>query len=214
VLYSYVHVTFYWSTNSIVLEWYELIGVNLKKTIDYLRAAWNSVTAVTIKNYFCKAGFTDTVAIDDESIAFEGFTDNDLMDDLGWLLEDTHITFDQFVGIDDDVETYEMPTDEEIIAMSITEVEAEEKSDDDEDEVLTPVCPTPFSATTAIEAVSTFSDFHETCENVPETVYDCVAQLKDFASQSYAKRCRQSKITDFFVVRRLKNADAYFTSEQ
>ena len=90
----------------------------------------------------------------------------------------------------------------------------EEKSDDDEDEVLTPVCPTPVSATTAIEAVSMFSAFLETCENVPETVHDCVAQLKDFASQSYAKRCRQSKITDFFVVRRcLKNADAYFTSE-
>ena len=127
MLYSYVHVTFYWSTNSIVLEWYELIGVNLKKTIDYLRAAWNSVTAVTIKNCFCKAGFTDTVAIDDESIAFEDFTDNDLMDDLGWFLEDTHITFDQFVEIDDDVETYEMPTEEEIIAMSITEAEVGRK---------------------------------------------------------------------------------------
>jgi len=49
------------------------------------------------------------------------------MDDLGWFLEDTHITFDQFVEIDDDVETYEMPTEEEIIAMSITEAEVGRK---------------------------------------------------------------------------------------
>ena len=103
--------------------------INLQEAIRYIALAWKSVSPVTIRNCWKHTGIMpgDTVAL--ESIS-------DPADDLQTLLNTcTQYSTDStrasdYLDVDVEVETADLPTDEDIVSL----VEGVDQNDDDDDD--------------------------------------------------------------------------------
>lgn len=157
--------------------------------MDYLRAAWNSVSQQTIQNSFRKAGFDVNSERQEDDI----FPEEHVNADFAKLVQ--NVSFNDYVDCDDCLPTSAMPTTEELLERYVTE----DESDDDiniEDSNDIPVPPP--TAKVAISALNTISDFVKSRVNVPDSIFEHLSSLMDITMTCALEKTHQSSILDYF----------------
>ena len=142
--------------------------ITVLDAMNMLRRAWADVTQQTVANCFQKAGFDAKLCVAGSTpgTPVNGDSDDEFDDEddlpLSSLLPNTDVTMDQYASVDDDVETCEQPSDDDIVAdvvaasVPTTAVsDGEEKDDDNEDENAESIqaAPSRAEAMTAVETL-------------------------------------------------------------
>lgn len=169
------------------------VNVTILDAIRYLVNAWKEVTPRTISRCFRKAKLSPAVPDDDKE------------DDLplsewikGFNVDENYIglDLDGYASVDDQVETFQMLSDAEIVN-EVQNMEADENAEEeDEGEEEDVVCPTTQEALKAAETLCRFFRFRETSANTLEAAQHL---HKTTEKIYFSERTVQKKITDFFA---------------
>lgn len=170
-----------------------------QKPIDILQAlrfankAWKSVTVITIQNCFRHAGLaTDNVAFNEE----DNLPLKTLMQVINANTDENDVN--DFIDVDADLVTYEIPSDEEIVAAinNVSQEEEEENEGEEEEDVNYETVPT---VKEALESVRTVIRFLESVSNVDSSVKKAEELEKELENIFIRTVCKkQQEITDYF----------------
>ena len=113
--------------------------INVLDAMRMLRKAWADVTQQTVANCFAKAGFQLSMCVnyapDDDATTGDDGDEFDEEDDLPLShLLPAHVTFDEYAAVDENVETCEQPTDDDIVAAVTAPAEPASAAPSDEEE--------------------------------------------------------------------------------
>uniref|UniRef100_A0A1B6G5E8 HTH CENPB-type domain-containing protein n=1 Tax=Cuerna arida TaxID=1464854 RepID=A0A1B6G5E8_9HEMI len=169
------------------------VNVTILDAIQYLVNAWREVTPRTISRCFRKAKLSPAIPDDedDELPLSEWMKQNVTQNDSG-------LNLDGYDSVDDQVETFQMLSDAEIINEVVESMETEDNAEEEEDEGEGEdvVCPSIQEALKAAETLCTFFRFRETSASTLEAAQ----QLHSTTEKIYfSERTVQKKITDFFA---------------
>ncbi|XP_050340141.1 tigger transposable element-derived protein 6-like [Bactrocera neohumeralis] len=183
--------------------------VSLLDAIRDLNKTWNSgVKPQTISNCFRKAGFAKGELMQNATT-----DDWDEEDDLPlselkqiWITYRTatgtdNVSFDDYVDIDDGVQTMGFPTDEDILDSVMENLVPsgkdleEDVSSESEVETTTETIPT-FNQ--AYSAIQTLRNFTSTKENVPNAVHASINVVEHFIEKEKWSVFKQKKNYHFF----------------
>lgn len=166
--------------------------ISLLDAIQFLDDSWKSVTQKTIAKCFSKA-----------QLVHENLPDDDEDDDLPlseWIkkfdVNEFGNELDSYASVDDQVETFQVLSDAEIIA-EVKNIEAEDSVEEDaeQEEDADIVCPTVQEAMRAAETLSRFYCFRETSDDT----FNAAQHLHSTTERIYfSERSVQKKITDYF----------------
>lgn len=168
--------------------------ITLKECITEVAKVWSeNVSQKTIKNCFSKAGFTEKIDEWEEEDEMDlatlkrqwGILQKTATVDADFLLED-------FLEIDNDVGTTDLPTDQDIID-DIKSIE------DHEEETETGECPAKFSENEIRNAFDIVRTTLRGQESVPDQIFMHLNKCENFVEQQlFFKSNVQKKITDYF----------------
>ena len=171
---------------------------NVLDAIRMIAAAWELVKPETLKNCFRKAGWKKTTEGPSTSVFQPEEIDEDEIP-LSVLRERLHLpdslSFDDYVNVDNNLETSETVTEESILAELTTLTgEEEEEEEDAENETVSvpPVC----SFADAKKYIEEIRRFFESSDRTHDSEFSAISQLDNalFRNVQY----RQSVISDFF----------------
>lgn len=112
--------------------------INVLDAMRMLRKAWADVTQQTVANCFAKAGFQLSMCVNyapDDATTGDDGDEFDEEDDLPLSrLLPADVTFDEYAAVDDNVETCEQPTDDDIVAAVTAPAEPASAAPSDEEE--------------------------------------------------------------------------------
>lgn len=168
------------------------VNVTILDAIQYLDIAWKEVTPRTISRCFKKAKVAPTVLDDEE----DDLPLSEWIKSLNANQNDFGLDLDGYVSVDDQVETFQMLSDSEIVK-EVQSMEAEDNSEEEEDggEEEDVVCPTTQEALKAADTLSRFFRFRDASANTIEAAQ----HLHKMTEHIYfSERNVQKKITDFF----------------
>ena len=175
--------------------------VNLLDAVQWLKHAWNLVTAQTIVNCYRHVGF-QAPATDDETGA-QCSDDSSDEDEAGaaWQaaqesgLADDNLSFAEFVNIDEAVFTGASSVETDTILDSVLPVPPVDSEDSEDEEELLEVVPT------FREAMEGFDRTLAYLRTVDSTGNHAVAvqRAQEYCMDSYRRRMQQGKITSFFT---------------
>lgn len=171
--------------------------ITLLDGMQILRRAWESVTAVTIKNCFRKAGFEQvaphvTVENDDPFRDIE----EPMIDQNEQSLEELHLqepcTFYEYLSVDENVQCAPLPNTKDIVTSIIQQPGETNESDDDTGD--------PLPAVTYSEAYSAFLKIRSFLLRSYESNehYHLLNKLESEIQKCGSNASAQSLITDFF----------------
>jgi hypothetical protein len=172
-------------------------SINVLDALYMMRTAWGAVTSETIANCFRHAGFvvsgsatpTSTVATEDRA--------GPLYDELLATGYPSTASFDDYAGVDNDLETAGALTTKEIVkAVKTSRIAGEESSDDDDDDTDVPVA--AVTASQACAAVAQLRVFLQSKENVSAACLDAVGYLETEVNAQSLRQQKQKCINDFF----------------
>lgn len=170
------------------------VNVTILDAIQYLVNAWREVTPRTISRCFRKAKLSPAVPDDDEE---DDLPLSEWINGFNVNRNDSQLNLDGYESVDDQVETFEMLSDAEIVnevKNMEAELNAEEEEDEGEEEDV--VCPTPQEALKAAETLRRFFRFRE----ASAITHEAAQHLLNTTEKIYfSERTVQKKITDFFV---------------
>lgn len=178
----------------------------LKIKLDILQAsrmckkAWDSVTPETIKHCFKKAGF---VKIGDDSINANTITETEALvsvNDWNDVNSDPAISFEDFVGVDEDVAVCGEISDAEIINEVINNGEkqdGDESSGDETGDVSVAVESVP-SAADAMNNIQILKRYFESKIKVSDSIFHSLNVLESFIITDRINARTQTKISNFF----------------
>lgn len=182
--------------------------INVLLAMKFARKAWFTVSDVTVKNCFKKAGFSICPAKQD-SLTEQNEIELENEVEIGpsydeWAKLVSHDTtdnvstptFEDFVQIDDDVTTAGEYTDDDIVQNCVNTCTDE----NDEDEAsqshnLDRKADKNPKKQEALKALETLHKFFE-CAEVDQTIFDKIYELEKHAQN--VKTESQKKLTDFF----------------
>lgn len=174
--------------------------INVLLAMKFARKAWYTVNNATIKNCFKKAGFRsasecqDVVILEENDVQEPSVEEWDKL--VGCETSTNRPTFDEYVGIDDDLPTAGEHTDEDIVADCSSAFRQNEDGDEDDQtfgEI--DVEKKPILKTDALNAIETLHSYFEHCDTDP-SIFDKIYEL-----EKQVKKCNngtQKKLTDFF----------------
>lgn len=170
-----------------------LAAANSEKKIDLLvasrmlKAAWEEVTQLTIRNCFAKAGFFSSEEPEIEILEIPE----------GWSNVSNGVSYEEFVNVDGNLSPFGHRSDDEIVSSLLHKKARTEESSDDEDEseIVEEKLPTCQEAINHLEKTNKFI---EAQEDVPDSIFAASQLLESFLLQSQIKNRQQTKITDFF----------------
>ena len=184
------------------------IAIHLLDAIEMVSKAWQQVTQKTIKNCF-KHAWPSLYEFDEEDdlplnqwLIRQAEEDEDNLPLSVWLAKNNFklenlnpIITDAFVGVDNDLATTNMPSNEEIIAQ-IGDVEQVD-SDKDEEEPSEEIPPT---LQDAIKGIKNVKRFLESRSNTEDHILSASLELEMYLQQNiFMTRQKQMNITDFFA---------------
>ena len=195
--------------NTLVSRWIkdldegnEIKKINIKQAIDIVGEAWDAVKEETIKNCWKKTKILPpnrTVEIIDEP------TSNDVLEELvsslGKINIDHTMTVEEFINIDSDIITTELPTDESIVedilisegVLQLEDVEMEVEEEMSEEESV-------ISIEEGRKAFETAKRFLEQQEFATKKDVKYVNELIKRLNSSVDKAKRQSLLTEFIDI--------------
>lgn len=153
----------------------------------------NDVSLMTISNCFKKAGFSKNVSNwEDENDIVLGESKK------GWEelkqkgLIDEGVDFIDFVTVDEDLQQFDLPSEESIIKEVINKSAVSLEEDDDDDETLL--------GNPSKKKFETLKRALQFEDGVGERQFNCLNECETFYENlTLFKRRVQSKITDFFI---------------
>ena len=174
-----------------------------------VKSSWRQVKTSTVVNCWRQAGFVadDANRIDDHSPdpmndeAEETRTFRNIWDKLSEVLQTSLPDIDQYVSIDNDDETHDILSDEDIVWQCREELAGGNADDETEDEPRndpesTPP-PTVRDVRHAVEVLRRFVMNSDTLEDKQDDLLDAASKFDD-ALLRVSQRGKQSRITDFF----------------
>lgn len=183
--------------------------IDLKEAVHIISKAWDSVSAETISNCFRKAGFVLAQSATDNtdvSSVDQGSEDNRLMRNMWDFISDQYsltVTLDDWVGMDDGIDTDATNLTEEAIVESVMEPECEATQTlNDESE-------TPTTSSNIEEDNDRFKTYGQALkcarslrnfllEKGLQDESQLLDRIEDCISKKVAESCnKQTKITDF-----------------
>ncbi|XP_053964489.1 tigger transposable element-derived protein 6-like [Anastrepha ludens] len=184
-----------------------VMAIDLLQAVRNLSNIWNvCVKPETIANCFKKAGFPK----DAIQIPFEHWDEEDLLSksDLAALqssfkkVANIEASFDDYVNVDNGVQTWDNPSEEDILN-SIFESRGvpAEPDNDEHDLTVEELAETEEALPTLIQAASFFSvirTFVEIRSDVPINVFNSLHDLEAFIENEKWKTVIQTKLTDYF----------------
>jgi len=158
--------------------------------------AWRNVTSTTIRNCFHKCGFqtSDTSTTNEDSVDVAIDTSLWRKMDL-----DKTVSFDDYIHVDDDVSTAGSLTDAEIMANAVKDDKAACDESSEEEDAQDKWRP---STKDALKAVDTLRAYFQHAKDHGEEVYGGLHAIENALEEQFFKGLSQSKITNFFTVRR------------
>ncbi|XP_053959922.1 tigger transposable element-derived protein 6-like [Anastrepha ludens] len=183
------------------------MAIDLLQAVRNLSNIWNvCVKPETIANCFKKAGFSK----DAIQIPFEHWDEEDLLSksDLAALqssfkkVANIEASFDDYVNVDNGVQTWDNPSEEDILN-SIFESRGvpAEPDNDEHDLTVEELAETEEALPTLIQAASSISvirTFVEIRSDVPINVFNSLHDLEAFIENEKWKTVIQTKLTDYF----------------
>lgn len=174
--------------------------IDILRTLFLVRQAWSDVKITTIQNCFKKSGMFET------NLEFAD-NDNCLIDEELWqLAKDNvyiHVTIDEYLDVDDYLESIDVPEDEDDIFKGnlTTENDFVEFIGDDEEEeeedTNSDVLATPSQIMCYFDQIQKFLINQE---NVPNTLFEKITDVqKEVTNVICSNQGRkQSQITNYF----------------
>lgn len=186
--------------------------IDLLDCVNIVATVWNvDVTQTTIQNCFRKAGFGKRNFYDEEDeiplaqlkekIIIEQQVLSAVEKSFNKCLElcntNDLTSMNDFMKLDDDLLTSEIPTDEEIIANVSKQDELEDKSDEsDTDEEFPREKPSRHEMLKAFETIQLFFTMSE---NTTDNIFSSLNEIKKFYESSTLNKTKhQNLITDYF----------------
>lgn len=168
--------------------------VSVLDAIRLFSDAWQSVTEKVIRNCFKKPGLAafpgDSEDPEDDLPLSQWFESRNVKSDGLFLKE----TLDDFVNIDTEVVTSEIPTDDEIVR-NVSTIVQESSDSESEDNAL---IPKTISWKDAEDALELLSGFLESRSNSTEETFQQLSVLKNsFRKMKYTKKTTQTTIDNF-----------------
>lgn len=177
--------------------------INVLLAMKFARKAWYTVSDTTINNCFKKAGFRlisecqDAVVLE-ENDGVQGPSVEEWNKLIPCETNMDRPTFEDFVGIDDDLPVAGEHTDDDIVADCGVSTLTDKNEGDDEDNHTNgdiDLEKQPIPRKDALSAIETLHSFFEYCEIDP-SIFD---KLYEIEKQIHnCKNDTQKKITDFF----------------
>lgn len=174
-------------------------GKNKINVLDAMRmshSAWAQVTATTVANCFCKAGF-----VRDLDHNKEAEEDRVLMPETNnWeaVEEAAGIPFDEYVSLDENVAVCGEQSDAEILADVISRTTTD-KSSDEEGEEEEPAAEQPIlTSSQAMTQVEELRRYVEAQTNVSDQVFQSLNKLEQFIASQRLNLGKQLRVSDFF----------------
>lgn len=163
--------------------------IDLLTASRMLKAAWDEVTASTIKNCFAKAGFFQTVEPEIEIITAPE----------GWDALSNGCSYEDFLKVDENLSPFGLREVDDIVSELLNKKLRQEDSSEDEDladsKNTDEKLPT---GSEAFEFLQKTSKYIEGQENVPDFVFKAARELESYVLNSIVANKKQKKITDFF----------------
>lgn len=152
-----------------------------------LKAAWDEVRPLTIKNCFSKAGFFCSSEPEIELI--EPPED--------WTTISNGLLYEEFLSIDANLSTFGQITEEEIVSKIQNKkiCESESSGDERKEENVEEKLPTSGEAYNYLQKTNKFI---EAQEDVPDNVFAASHTIENFLLNCKIQNRKQRKITDFF----------------
>lgn len=184
--------------------------IDILDCVNIAATAWNvDVTQTTIHNCFRKAGFgihnfydqEDEIPLSQlrEKIINEQQMISAVEQSFNTCLELCNLndvtSMDDFMNLDDDIITSEIPTDEEIVASVSKQDEVQEKSDESDIDEITRETPSRQEMLKAFETIQLFFTMNE---NTSDHIFSSLAEIKKFYESNCVKNAiHQILITDY-----------------
>lgn len=166
----------------------EVPAITVLDALHFLAAAWDEVSATTIKHCFEKAGFFSNV---DESAAYDP-----VADDQYELPQSFPLSFEEYVALDDDVLTCDERNLDEIIhdVMSGQNDEQEDSEEGEEEE--TNECESAPNKIESLTAITTLRRYFSSLSNVSPNAFFYLNQAENCVL--FSDRNVQTQITEYF----------------
>lgn len=164
----------------------QMLNVNVLEAIRLMNDAWENVSSTCITNCFCKAGW--------ENSQKEQMTEEEEHEVNG--LEISREAFENYVSVDENVITSDIPTPEDIVAEIQARTNERIESDDDDEEGFQLEPPPTYSM--AFEYVEKLQTFFE-ARGADDDVFKALCLLRRNLTQERNKNTVQSKLTNYFV---------------
>lgn len=148
-----------------------------------LKAAWEEVTPLTVRNCFAKAGFFCTVEPEIEIL--------DIPD--GWSKISNGSSYEDYLSVDENLSPFGHRTDDEILGLK--KMRENESSDEEEEAIAEERLPT---SSEAIDHLEKTSKYIEGQENVPDSVFAAARTLESFLLHTQILNKSQKKINFYF----------------
>lgn len=168
-------------------------SITILDAVNLLSLSWDEVSAQTIRNCFCHAGISKTVA---NTAIMESDPEDDLP--LAELIRINKLMFlkdfEEFVNVDNNVAVREELPDTDLANQSLQEAEVEVMEQDQDDDIEEPAVTTE----EALSCVQTLQRYFLQQESSSE-MFSKLNKVKLILQNNYMKKHSvQSKITDFF----------------
>jgi hypothetical protein len=170
--------------------------------MNFTALAWSLVIPPTIERCFVRAGITkdvgrptteddevDNYNSDDDDESFKGFPDED------WERLHGEGTFEDYVTVDNDIETTEEMTIDDILDSRVIE------SSDEEEEAEPDTIRPPATLASALENLEELRCFLSTTDDVDGANQSLINQMHKKIFLVHEKKSKQPKLTSFFARR-------------
>ena len=164
-----------------------------------LVSAWNKVSQTTIVNCFKKAKISEknqTIAITNDDDPFKEIDGNlkELREKEPSLVPENMAAYEFATGYDAIITTSLTLTDEEILQDATqTESDEVEKIEDDDEELVAPSTRNVENSFEILKNLSLFS------EKMDDQMQDLINVFETLLTRDRVKKCKQVKITSYFV---------------